>query len=54
MEILKLAWRYGNPSIENGIKKLKENGTERLFWFLCFRNMQKQHQVHHLEKLKEY
>ena len=33
---IEIGMRYGNPSIENGIKKLKENGTERLFLVSMF------------------
>ena len=34
--IVQIGMRYGNPSIENAIKKLKENGTNKLFLVSMF------------------
>ncbi|MBC62814.1 MAG: ferrochelatase [Chloroflexi bacterium] len=33
---VEIGMRYGNPSIENGIKKLRQNGTEKLFLVSMF------------------
>ena len=33
---IEIGMRYGNPSIENGIKKLQKNGTEKLFLVSMF------------------